>query len=143
MGQAQEGDTVKVHYTGKLDNGMVFDSSQDREPLEFKIGAGQVIPGFEKGIIGMEVGQSKTVKLPPEEAYGPQREELIAEVKKADIPENIKPSVGQRLSLRQPDGNTVNVTVSDVNEESITLDANHSLAGKTLIFDIELVEISG
>jgi peptidylprolyl isomerase len=143
MGQAQEGDTVKVHYTGKLDNGMVFDSSQDREPLEFKIGAGQVIPGFEKGIIGMEVGQSKTVKLPPEEAYGPQREELIAEVKKADIPENIKPSVGQRLSLRQPDGNTVNVTISDVNEESITLDANHSLAGKTLIFDIELVEISG
>ena len=143
MGQAQEGDTVKVHYTGKLDNGLVFDSSQDREPLEFKIGAGQVIPGFEKGIIGMEVGQSKTVKLPPEEAYGPQREELIAEVKKADIPENIKPSVGQRLSLRQPDGNTVNVTISDVNEESITLDANHSLAGKTLIFDIELVEISG
>jgi FKBP-type peptidyl-prolyl cis-trans isomerase 2 len=143
MGQAQEGDTVKVHYTGKLDNGMVFDSSQDREPLEFKIGAGQVIPGFEKGIVGMEVGQSKTVKLSPEEAYGPQREELIAEVKKADIPENIKPSVGQRLSLRQPDGNTVNVTVSDVNEESITLDANHSLAGKTLIFDIELVEISG
>lgn len=143
MGQAQEGDTVKVHYTGKLDNGMVFDSSQNREPLEFKIGAGQVIPGFEKGIIGMEVGQSKTVKLAPEEAYGPQREELIAEVKRNDIPENINPSVGQRLSLRQPDGNTVNVTVSDVNEESITLDANHSLAGKTLIFDIELVEISG
>jgi FKBP-type peptidyl-prolyl cis-trans isomerase 2 len=142
MAQAQEGDTVKVHYTGKLDNGMVFDSSKNRDPLEFKLGAGQVIKGFEKGVIGMQTGESKTIKLSPDEAYGAEREELIAEVKKDEIPDNINPSIGQRLSLRQPDGNAVNVTISDITEKTITLDANHPLAGKTLIFDIELVEIS-
>lgn len=141
MSSAHDGDTVKVHYTGKLDDGTVFDSSANREPLEFKIGASQVIPGFEKGIIGMETGQTKSVTIPAEEAYGPIRDELIADVKKTDIPENIKPEVGLQLSLRQPDGNTVNVIISDVGEDTITLDANHALAGETLIFEIELVEI--
>ncbi len=141
MNQAKTGDTVKVHYTGKLEDGVVFDSSKDRPPLEFTIGGGEVIAGFENGIIGMEVGSTKTISIPPEEAYGPRREELVLYVKKTDFPDNIVPAVGQQLQVRQPNGGIIDLVVTEMNDDTVTLDANHPLAGKTLIFDVELVEI--
>lgn len=142
MSQAKDGDEIKVHYTGKLDDGTVFDSSQDRQPLEFKIGSGSVIPGFEQGVVGMETGGTKIITIPPEEAYGPRREELVVDVKDSDFPEHITPSVGQRLQISQPDGNVANVMITNIKEEKVTLDANHPLAGQTLTFDIKLVAIA-
>ncbi len=142
MSRAKKGDKVKVRYTGKLDDGTVFDSSENRPPLEFTIGKGNIIPGFEKGVIGMESGDTKTITVAPEEGYGPYREELTLDVRKGDLPENITPTIGQQLQIKQTDGNIVNVTISDMQEETVTLNANHPLAGKTLTFDIELVEIS-
>ena len=141
MSKVKDGDTVKVHYTGKLEDGTVFDSSKEGEPLELTIGAGNVIEGFEKGVIGMERGGSKTVTIPPEEAYGPMNEELVAKVKKETFPGNITPVIGEQLQLKQQDGNIVNVTITEIIGDTVTLDANHPLSGKTLIFDIELVEI--
>lgn len=141
MSKAKDGDTVKVHYTGKLEDGTIFDSSKDGEPLELTIGAGNLIPGFEKGVIGMERGGSTTITVPPEEAYGPYKEELVAKVKKEDFPENITPLVGEQLQLRQPDGNIIKVIITEIEGGMVTLDGNHPLSGKTLIFDIELVEI--
>jgi peptidylprolyl isomerase len=141
MSKAQEGQTVKVHYTGKLEDGTVFDSSKDRQPLEFTLGGGNVIPGFEKAVSGMEVGESKTVTIRPEEAYGHKRDELIVEVKKSEIPKDIDPSLGQKLQIKQPNGQIINLVVSEVKEDEVTLDANHPLAGQTLIFEVELVEI--
>lgn len=141
MSQAKEGDTVKVHYTGKLDDGMVFDTSKNRDPLEFKIGSGQIIPGFEKEVIGMEEGETKSISIPPEDAYGQRRDELVVKVNKADFPENINPTVGQQLQIKQQDGNNINVVVADIANEEVTLDANHVLAGKTLNFEIELVSV--
>lgn len=141
MSKAKNGDTVKVHYTGKLEDGTIFDSSKDREPMELTIGAGDIIPGFQKGVIGMERGGSKTITVPPEEAYGPVQDGLIAKVKKENFPESITPVVGEQLQLKQRDGNNVNVTIKEIEGDTVTLDANHPLSGKTLIFDIELVEI--
>lgn len=141
MSKAQEGQTVKVHYTGKLEDGTVFDSSKDRQPLEFTLGSGSVIPGFEQAVSGMEVGESKTITIPPEEAYGHKRDELIIEVKKSEIPKEIDPSLGQKLQIKQPNGQIINLVVSEVKEDEVTLDANHPLAGQTLIFEVELVEI--
>ena len=141
MSKAKDGDTVKVHYTGKLEDGTTFDSSKDREPLELTIGAGNIIPGFQKGVIGMEKGGSKTITIPPEEAYGHVQDGLIAKVKKENFPEKITPVIGEQLQLRQQDGNVVNVIIKEIEEDMVTLDANHPLSGKTLIFDIELVEI--
>ncbi len=141
MSKVKDGDTVKVHYTGKLEDGTVFDSSKEGEPLELTIGAGNVIEGFEKGVIGMERGGSKTVTIPPEEAYGSMNEELVAKVKKETFPGNITPVIGEQLQLKQQDGNIVNVTITEIRGDTVTLDANHPLSGKTLIFDIELVEI--
>ena len=141
MSKVKDGDTVKVHYTGKLEDGTVFDSSKEGEPLELTIGAGNVIEGFEKGVIGMERGSSKTVTIPPEKAYGSMNEELVAKVKKENIPENVTPAIGEQLQLKQQDGNIVNVTITEMRGDTVTLDANHPLSGKTLIFDIELVEI--
>jgi len=141
MSKVKDGDTVKVYYTGKLEDGTVFDSSKEGEPLELTIGAGNVIEGFEKGVIGMERGSSKTVTIPPEEAYGSMNEELVAKVKKENFPENITPVIGEQLQLKQQDGNIVNVTIAEIRGDTVTLDANHPLSGKTLIFDIELVEI--
>jgi peptidylprolyl isomerase len=141
MAQVKEGDSVKVHYTGKLESGEVFDTSKEREPFEFTVGAGNVIPGFEKGVVGMSAGQSKTVTVPPEDGYGPTRDELVIEVNKTDFPEHITPEVGQRLQMRRPDGNNVNVVVSNIAGENVTLDANHPLAGKTLVFEIELLDV--
>ena len=141
MATAKTGDTVAVNYTGKLDDGTVFDSSSGREPLEFTIGSGQVIPGFEEAVIGMSPGETKTASLPPEQAYGSRHEELVITLGRDQVPEGMPITVGQRLSLRSPDNRELPVVVTAVNEESITLDANHPLAGKTLHFDIELVAI--
>jgi FKBP-type peptidyl-prolyl cis-trans isomerase 2 len=142
MNQAKNGDTVKVHYTGKLEDGTVFDTSKDREPLEFTIGDGSVIPGFEKGIIGMEIGSKKIVTIPPEEAYGQRHKELILKVEKNNFPENVTPAVGMELQLKYKDKTSLRAVITDIEEERVTLDANHPLAEKTLIFDIELVKIA-
>jgi peptidylprolyl isomerase len=144
MAQAQSGDKVKVHYTGKFEDDTVFDTSKDKEPLEFMIGSGEVIPGFEKSVIGMEEGEEKTIIIPPEEAYGPKREELILKREKSEFPENIRPVVGKQVGIRlnQPDVPLINAIITEVSEDTVTLDANHPLAGKTLVFDIELVGIT-
>jgi FKBP-type peptidyl-prolyl cis-trans isomerase 2 len=142
MPQAKSGDKVKVHYTGKLEDNTVFDSSKDRPPLEFTIGSGSIIPGFENAVIGMETGQSKTFTIPPDEAYGQPRDELKMEVNKSDFPDDITPEVGQQLQMKRADGNVINVVVANMEGEKVTLDANHPLAGKALTFDIELVEIA-
>lgn len=140
--QAQQGDRVRVHYTGKLQDGTVFDSSLEREPLEFVIGDGEIIPAFEKAVIGMAEGEKKTVVIPSEEAYGPRREELMLRVGNEHIPPDLKPYVGQQLEMVQADGQSVIVTVVEVDEEGLLLDANHPLAGQDLTFEIELVEVS-
>jgi len=141
MAGAKNGDTVKVHYTGKLEDGTVFDTSVERDPLQFTIGQGQVIPGFEQAVVGMNPGESKTSKIPADKAYGPHRKEMILVVDRNQIPVELKPKVGQQLQSRQAEGRTIRVTVTDVSESSVTLDANHPLAGKDLTFDIQLVEV--
>ncbi|SHF56962.1 FKBP-type peptidyl-prolyl cis-trans isomerase SlpA [Salegentibacter echinorum] len=142
MSQVKENDTVKVHYTGKLADGQVFDSSVERgEPIEFTMGQGQLIPGFEKGLIDMKVNEKKTVNISKKEAYGEPREELIQEVQKSQLPEEIKPEVGMGLVSKSPDGQEMNLVVKDVKEDTIVVDGNHPLAGKDLVFDLEVVEI--
>jgi peptidylprolyl isomerase len=142
MSQAKDGDTVKVHYTGRLENGEVFGTTKDEEPLELTLGSGKIIPGFEKGIAGMEVGDTKTITVPPGEAYGPRRKELIVDIKKTDLPEDITPAIGKQLQIRQKDGNPIEVAITDMDEDTVTLDANHPLAGNTLLFEVELLEIA-
>ncbi|MCK4650681.1 peptidylprolyl isomerase [Candidatus Babeliales bacterium] len=142
MKQAKSGDMVKVHYTGKLDNGTIFDSSEKREPLQFKIGEEKVIPGFEKAVIGMSIEESKTIKLMPEESYGPHRKELIVIVPKKNIPGDINLQIGQQLQIKQENGHPLIVIVIEITEDNVTLDANHPLAGKDLTFEIKLVEIN-
>ena len=142
MSQVKANDTVKVHYTGKLADGQVFDSSVERgEPIEFTMGQGQLIPGCEKGLIDMEVNEKKTINIPKEEAYGEPREELVQEVQKSQLPEEIKPEVGMGLVSKSPDGQEMNLVVKDVKEDTIVVDGNHPLAGKDLVFDLEVVEI--
>ena len=141
MSQAKHGDTVTVHYTGRLENGEVFADSKDGEPLEFILGSGEVIPGLESGIIGMKAGETKTISVPPEEAYGPRHEELVIDVKKSEFPENLTLAIGQQLQIRQSDGDPLRVTVADIDEDTITLDANHPLADCTLTFTILLVAV--
>lgn len=141
MSQAKKGDTIKVHYTGRLADGSIFDSSQDREPLEVTLGAGSVIAGFDKGLTGMALGETKTINIPADDAYGEIRQDMIAEVDRKDIPSEIKPEVGQELELTQADNNIINVTISKIEDDKITIDANHPLAGKELIFDLEMIEI--
>jgi len=140
MAQAKDGDTVKVHYTGKLEDGTVFDSSREREPLEFTLGTGQVISGFENGIRGMDVGESKTVTIPPEEAYGVRHPGWPKSVKKEVLPEGFTPNVGSFLQVQQPDGSVIQVIIAHVGDDEVTLD-NHPLAGQSLFFDVELVGI--
>ncbi len=141
MTQAKNGDTVKVHYTGKLDNGNVFDTSENREPLEFTLGEGQVIPGFENAVVGMQPGESKTTAIPAEEAYGEHHEEMVIQVPRDQFPPDVQPEVGQQLQVRQQNGQSFVVNVTDVSDDTVTLDANHPLAGENLTFDISLVEI--
>lgn len=142
MGQAKSGDTVKIHYTGTLGDGTEFDSSAGREPLEFALGGGQVIPGFDSAVDGMSVGDSKTVTIEPGEAYGERHDQLVQEVPKSALPEDMKPEVGMQLQSQSPDGQIMNLVVAEVAEESITVDGNHPLAGQALTFAIELVEIA-
>lgn len=141
MKKAQENDTVKVHYKGLLDDGQVFDSSEGRDPLQFKLGSGQVIPGFDQGIQGMEKDEEKTIKIPAGDAYGDVKQELIQEVPKSALSEDIKPEVGLKLVSRTQEGQEIPLIVTQVTEESITVDANHPLAGKDLTFEVKLVEI--
>ena len=143
MPKVKEGDTVKVHYTGKLtEDGTVFDSSREREPLEFTLGNGQLIPGFEEAVVGMEEGDSTTVELNSEDAYGERRDDLELEVSKSDLPDNIDPQVGMQLQMQQQeDGQAIPVQITAVEDDFVKLDANHPLAGKDLTFDIELIEL--
>jgi len=141
MPTAKQGDTVQIHYTGKLDDGTVFDSSEGREPLAFTLGEGQVISGFEEAAIGMEVGESKETRLDVDEAYGERREDLLLEVPREQLPDELEVDVGTPLQLQQPDGRAVPVTVAKLDEEQVTLDANHPLAGQPLTFQITLVGI--
>jgi len=141
MATAEKGSTVKVHYTGKLEDGTIFDSSKERAPLEFTIGEGTVIPGFEAAVIGMQTGESKSATLPPEEAYGERRSDRLLTVDREQLPDDLDPEVGQQLELKQPDGRKVPVTVARVSDSDVTLDANHPLAGRELAFEMELVEI--
>ena len=141
MPEAKKNDKVKVHYTGKLANGEIFDSSLEREPLEFTVGAGQMIKGFDSAVDGMSISEKKTVEIPANEAYGPSNPDLIQEVPKSQLPEELKLEVGQNLVAQNPDGGQTQVVIREVNEDSITIDANHQLAGKDLTFEIELMEI--
>ena len=142
MSQAKSGDTVKIHYTGTLDDGTEYDSSAGREPLEFALGGGQVIAGFDNAVDGMSVGENKTVTIPPGEAYGDRHEQLVQEVPKTSLPDDMQPEVGMQLQSQSPDGQIMNLVIADVADESITVDANHPLAGQALTFAIELVEIA-
>ncbi len=139
---AQNGNKVKVHYTGKLTDGTVFDSSRDREPLEFTIGAKQMIPGFEQGVMGMQVGDSKTVEIASDQAYGPVNEQLMVEMPYEDQLKQMNVQVGMELPAQLQNGNQITVIVKEIRDTTILVDANHPLAGKDLIFDIEIVEIS-
>ncbi len=139
--QAQLGDTVAVHYKGKLSDGEVFDQSKEGEPIEFKVGDGQLIQGFEQAIVGMAPGDNKTEEVPFEGAYGERRDDLVLELDKSKIPEHLDPKIGDRLEIKQEEGNNIPVTVKEITEEAITIDANHPLAGQDLTFELELVEI--
>lgn len=142
MSKVKEGDTVKVHYTGKFEDGTEFDSTRDRDPISFTIGEGKMIEGFEHAVKDMEVGKEETISIPSKEAYGPYRDELVIEIKPDQLPEDLNPVVGDRLRVKRKDGGTADVTVTDVTPEKVSLDANHPLAGKTLVFDMEVVDVS-
>lgn len=142
MSQAKQGDTVKIHYTGTLNDGTRFDSSEGRDPLEFTIGSGQVIPGFDKAVQGMTVGDSKSINIAAQDAYGPRHEQMVQQVPKTALPENLEPKPGMALQARGEDGKVINLTVTAVGDDDITVDGNHPLAGRDLNFDIELVEIA-
>ena len=141
MAQAKNGDKVKLHYTGKLEDETIFDSSVNREPLEFTLGAGKIIPGFEEAVVGMTPGDSKTVIIGPDKAYGPHRKELVAEVERNRVPANLELKAGKYVQLRQPNGGVIQAKVASISDSAVTLDANHPLAGKCLTFEIKLVEI--
>lgn len=141
MNQVKENNTVKVNYTGKLSDGQIFDSAEGKKPLEFTLGQGQLIPGFEKGLIDMKLNEKKTITIPKEEAYGEVNDDLKLEVKRTELPQDMTPEVGMGLVSKSPDGQERNLLVVEVNEESIVVDGNHPLAGKDLIFDLEVVAI--
>ncbi|WP_271393623.1 FKBP-type peptidyl-prolyl cis-trans isomerase [Aequorivita sinensis] len=141
MSQVQGNETVKLHYTGKLNNGQVFDSSLQREPLEVKLGEGRLIPGFEKGLVDMKVNEKKTITIPKEEAYGDVQKELFQKIPNENLPQEIKPEVGMGLVSKNPDGSERQLRVADVKEDFIIVDANHPLAGQDLTFELELLEI--
>lgn len=141
MEEAKNGDVVKVHYTGRLSDGTQFDSSAGREPLEFTIGAGQMISGFDKGVLGMLVGDKKTIQISPEEGYGSRDENAIIEFPASGVPKDMKLEPGMQLTLRNQDGRPVQVVVTEVRNDIVLMDANHFLAGKDLVFEVELIEI--
>ncbi len=141
MSHAKSGDTVKIHYTGTLDDGTEFDSSAGRDPLEFEVGSGQVIPGFDKAVEGMSVGDSKSVRIEADDAYGRRHDQLVQEVERSVLPDELDPKEGMALQSSSPDGQVTQFMVTAVSADTITVDANHPLAGEALSFDIELVEI--
>ena len=143
MSTAKSGDTVLVHYHGRLHTGETFDSSADRDPLEFELGSGQVIAGFDNGVTGMIIGEKKTIEIPFAEAYGPRNESMIIEMPKERFPEDMQIELGMPLMMSDGQGQNLQVAVTAIQENTVTLDANHPLAGKDLIFDLELVEIKG
>ena len=141
MAGAKRGDTVRVHFTGRLEDGTVFDTSAERGPYEFTIGESRIVPGFAQAVIGMKPGESKTVEIPAKKAYGLHRKEMIAVIERSKLVAHLNPEIGQRLRIDQADGQKIPATVTKVSASSVTLDANHPLAGKNLTFDIELLEI--
>ena len=141
MTQVKDGDTVKIHYTGKLDDGTLFDTSADDDPLEFTVGKHEVIPGMEDALIGMEPGDEKTITIPSENAYGPYHEEMVVVVNRSEFPEEMEIEVDQQLSVVLEDEQSIIVTVTEIDGDNVTLDANHPLAGEDLTFEIQLVEI--
>ncbi len=143
MSNAEEGSKVKIHFKGSLENGEVFADSHGQEPLEFTVGSGEILPDLEQAVIGMDQGDQKDVTIAPEGGYGPRREELVVEVNKSEFPEHITPTVGEKLQIQTSDQQDILVEVKEVGEESVTLDANHPLAGETLYFNVELVEVGG
>lgn len=142
MAQATQGNTVKVHYTGSLGDGTVFDSSANRSPLEFTVGKGQVIPGFEQAVDGMEIGDRVTVVIPADQAYGTRDERLVIQMDRSRLPQDLDLELDDRLQVRRPDGKIMNVTVTGITDSAVTLDGNHFLAGQDLTFEIELVAIA-
>ena len=142
MAKAKNGDKVKVHYTGKLKDGRVFDSSENREPLEFTLGEGQLIPGFEQAVVGMSPGESKKVDIPCDKAYGPHEQDLVINMDRSQIPDNVELEIGRQLQFRQDTGQIYTFTVTEFDDSSVELDANHPLSGEDLVFEIELVEIA-
>lgn len=143
MREVRNGDTIKVHYRGRLEDGTVFDSSEGRDPLQFEVGSGMVIPGFDKGVLGMTVGQKKTINIPVDEAYGPVQEEMYMEFPINRFPEDMKPEVGMSLNMSNGSGQAIPVVIAEVQDEVVILDANHPLAGEDLTFDLDLVDIAG
>jgi FKBP-type peptidyl-prolyl cis-trans isomerase 2 len=141
MAQAKRGDTVHIHYTGRLEDGTVFDTSKERDPLSFTLGEGQVIPGFEAAVSGMDEGESKTTTIPSDDAYGPRRDELELSMPRSRFPDGLDPEVGQQLQMQTDEGQVFQVTVTGTTDEAVELDANHPLAGRDLTFDIELVKV--
>jgi len=141
MPQAKSGDTVRVHYTGTLNNGQVFDSSKDRAPLEFTLGTGMVIAGFDAAVTGLEPGETTTKTIPVAEAYGEYNPDMVADIEKENIPADFELEVGQRLEMQVPGGDAMAVTITEIKESMVTLDGNHPLAGQDLTFELELVEI--
>ena len=141
MSEVKVNSKISVHYTGKLTTGEIFDSSREREPLSFTVGSGQLIKGFENGVLGMKVNETKTVSIPAEEGYGAVQEELIQKINKSDLPEGLDPKVGQQLASQHPSGQQMVFLVIDEDSQSITIDGNHELAGKDLVFEIEIVAI--
>ena len=142
MKQAKEGDTVSLHYKGSFEDGTVFDSSDTHGALKFTIGKGMVIPGFEEAVVGMKLGETKTVTIPPEKAYGSHRDDLLITMDRKELPPDLNPAVGQRLEFSK-DKHRLQFTVAEVNDAAVTFDANHPLAGKTLVFELLLLEIEG
>ena len=143
MQQVKSGDTVRVHYHGKLTDGTTFDSSEGREPLEFEVGSGNVIAGFDNGVTGMQVGEKKTINIPVDEAYGQKQDDLLMEFPLDRFPADMQPEVGMQLNMSNGSGQNFPVVIREVREDSVVLDANHPLAGEDLTFDLELVEIKG
>jgi peptidylprolyl isomerase len=141
MTQVKDGDTVKIHYTGRLDDGTTFDTSAGNDPLEFTVGSHDVIPGMESALIGMEPGNEKTITIPSDDAYGPYHDEMVVTVERSEFPEEMEIEVDQQLSVMLEDDQSIIVTIAEITDDVVTLDANHPLAGEDLTFDIQLVEI--
>lgn len=142
MKKVEENDTIKIHYKGKFTSGEVFDSSENKDPLEFQVGSGKIIPGLEEAVIGMEKDEEKEVTIPKDKAYGDRNEELLKEIPKSSLPENVTPKVGMELQAKNSQGKQIPVTIAKVGDENIIIDANHPLSGHDLIFEIKLVGIN-